>query len=683
MAIYTTACPRNCYSTCTFRVEVEDGKIKKILPHTGNRATPEGVCLKGLAYVERANSPNRIRFPLRKNPKTGEFEKISWSEALSLIAEKLHRLKSEHGAHSILFYAASGMSGMVNGFSQKFWQLFGGCSTVYGNLCWPAGLEATRLTLGENKHNAPWDMENARLIVMWGKNPAETNVQETIFLQKALAKGAKYVLIDPRRTPSAQDADLHIQPRPGTDAAIALAVANILIQKGWTDRQFIEKYVLGFDEFATAAKSYTPAYAARIAKVSESEIEHLAQIIGQTAPMTLTPGYGMQRFTNGGQTIRAILALSVITGNIGKKGACWHYANLQSYVFDSLKEPESYYPREKPDSVFRRRISTARLGKDIFNAKEPPIKMIWVERGNPISQNPDTNSVLEAFRSLDYRVVVEQFMTDTAREADIVLPAKNMFEQSDIIGSYWNPYVQFKPKVVEASGAVRPETEIYYHLALRLGYDESIVQQFLPPPGDQNIVEFLETKLADFPDLDLKTLKENPQIAPAHEEIAFPDLQFPTPSGKIELLSQQARELWNVPELPTYVPLFERPEADAKHKLYLLSPNTKNRIHSQFNNLKVIKQFHPEPVVSIHPNDAKARKIKHGDLVKVFNDRGSFRLKAEFDLSLKPGCVAISNGWWISQGGSTNALSAARETDMGYGAAFHDNLVEIQPAKKR
>ena len=175
-------------------------------------------------------------------------------------------------------------------------------------------------------------------------------------------------------------------------------------------------------------------------------------ILVHIKPMTLVPGYGMQRFTNGGQTIRSLLALSVLTGNIGKPGACFHYANLQSYVFDTLKEPMSYYPEINPDPIFRRTISMAKLGEDMLKAKDPELKMIWVERGNPVTQNPDTNTVLKAFKKIEFRVVVEQFMTDTAKEADIILPAKNMFEQTDIIGSYWNPYVQLKPKV---TGTIR------------------------------------------------------------------------------------------------------------------------------------------------------------------------------------------------------------------------------------
>lgn len=677
MSIHTTACPRNCYSTCTFKVHVKDNKVVNIDPHSGNRATPEGICLKGLAYVERANSPDRILKPLVKNRTTGKFEEADWDTVFELLSEKIEYFQSNYGTHSILFYAASGMSGMVNGFSRNFWKMTGGATTMYGNLCWPAGLEATRLTIGDNKHNAPWDLEHARLIILWGKNSAETNIQEVIPIEKAVEKGATVVAIDPRRTQTAEKASLLIQPRPGTDGALALALAKIIIKNQQHDQEFIDKYVIGFQQFADSLKKYSLSDLANITGVDESFIIQLADLMGSIKPMTIIPGYGMQRFTNGGQTIRCILALSIITGNIGKQGACWHYANLQSYVFDDVKEPMSYYPPEKPDGIFRRSISMAKLGEDMLAASDPELKMIWVERGNPVAQNPDTNTVLKALRKLEFRVVVDQFMTDTAMEADVVLPAKNMFEQSDIIGSYWNPYVQLKPKVVEPAGEVKPETEIYYGLAKKMGFSEELILEYLPKPDNESIEQFLKEQIKRFPELDYEKLKEGPMLANSYEELAFSDMKFSTPSGKIELYSEAAVKKWGVDPLPTYVPTVENDQNSVKYPLHFLSPNTKNRIHSQFNNLKVIQLFGSKPFVEIHPEDAFARKISDGEMVKVFNDNGYFELEARFNYSIRRKCVAISNGWWIQQGGSTNFLSKGRETDMGHGTAFHDTMVEI------
>jgi len=677
MQIYSTTCPRNCYSTCSFKVHVNEGKVVNIDPHPGNLATPEGVCLKGLSYIERANSPDRITKPLLKNKETNQFEEISWDKALSVISEKINHFKKEYGNHSILYYAASGMSGLLNSFSQKFWEMIGGATTMYGNLCWPAGLEATRLTLGKNKHNVPWDIENARLILLWGKNSAESNIQEMIPIIKAKEKGAKLIVIDPRRTPSAERADILVQIKPGTDAALALGLAHLLIQTSQIDTDFINKNVLGFEEFKKMVSFYTPATVAEITGIPSVHIYRLVEIIGSVKPMTLISGYGMQRYSNGGQTVRSLLALSVLTGNIGKPGACWQYANLQSYIFDKVKEPESYYPPKKAEGVFRRAVSMAKLGEDMLKMTEPELKMIWVERGNPVTQNPDTNTILKAFRKMEFRVVVEQFMTDTALEADIILPAKNMFEQTDIIGGYWNPYIQLKPKVVEPMDEVKPETEIYYLLAQKLGYAKEKINKNLIEPGDQAVETFLKNKLKEFPELKWENLKEGPQIAENHQEIAFADLKFNTPSGKIELYSKQAQELWNIDPLPTYTPLAENDKTKTEFPLYFMSPNTKNRIHSQFNNLKIIKLFSPQPIVDIHPDDAKSRNITGGDIVKIFNDRGYVKVKARLDYGIKKSCVVMTNGWWIQDGGTPNFLSKGRETDMGHGTAFHDNMVDV------
>jgi anaerobic selenocysteine-containing dehydrogenase len=546
-------------------------------------------------------------------------------------------------------------------------------------------LEATRLTLGANVHSTPWDVANARLIVLWGKNAAETNIHQMVFIDRALEAGAKLVVIDPRRTETAERASLLIQPRPGTDGALALAVAHLLVRDGGVDHGFISRHVGGYEAFAEMVGEYTPEWAADVTDVPAEFIRQLAADFAAIRPVTISPGYGMQRFGNSGQTMRAMLALLAITGNIGKPGAGWVYANLQSHIFEAVRDPLAFYPPAEPDGIVRVSISTARLGHDMLAQQDPPLRMIWVERGNPVTQNPETHSVLEAFRTLDFRVVVDQFMTDTAREADIVLPAKTMFEQSDVIGAYWHHYIQLKQKVIEPPGEVKPESEVYRLLARRLGIAEA-EDPTVFPVSDEEVEAFLERELAPYPELTLERLRQGPVLAPGSVEVAFGDLIFPTPSGKIELESAEASQRWGLDPLPRYnEPLESLRRADAsdsaRFPLYMLTPNTKNRIHSQFNNLQMIKQFGDRPVVSLHPDDAGSRRIRDGDRVRVFNERGEIRLEAQLDNGIKPGCVCVTNGWWISEGGTVNFLSAARETDMGYGAAFHENRVDVQAVR--
>ncbi len=709
MEEFVTACPRNCYSSCSFRVQVENNTIKRILPYSANLATPEGPCVKGLSYIERHTSPDRIIFPLKRK-KDGSFQQIPADDALDLIAEKLQNIKDIHGPQSVLWYKGSGMSGLTNEIGSSFWNSFGGATTTYGNLCWPAGLEAVRLTMGSVKHNVPWDLENARTIIIWGKNPAETNIQEIAFIARAREKGSKVIVIDPVRTPTADKADILFSPKPGTDAALALALALVLINEDLIDVPFLNSYVKGFDDFKKSLH-ISPAEAEAITGIPAENIKELATIIGREGPVTFLPGYGLQRHLNGGQTIRAIISLAVLTGNFGKPGAGFNYANLQSYIYDDLKEPLSYYPDPLNDAPFRRSISMAKLGLDLLETKNPQLEAAWIERGNPLLQSPDSVNVAKAFNNIGFKVVVEQFMTDTAQVADIILPAKDMFEQSDIIGSYWSPYVQFKPAVIKSPGEVMPETEIYFHLAkrLKLNIDSSV----LPEPGNENIEKWLENRIRGYSHLCLADLKAVPVLAPGLQKIAWSNLKFDTPSGKIELYSEEAETRWGISPLPEYVVdesvsssesflnkndsyletfpgendsyldkfLSRNDSYLGKYPLTLITPNTGSRIHSQFGNLNIIKEVAETPAVAISPFDAKSRNIFSGNKIRVFNQFGEIFSIARISNRVPSGSVVFPNGIWLNEGGGGNRLIAGRETDIGYGAAFHDNKVQIEGVK--
>lgn len=678
MPVFTSACPRNCYSTCGLRVTVEEGRLKAIEPHPDNRATGTGVCLKGLSYLERVHSPKRLRQPLAK--KDGAFVPVTWDEALDRMASEFTRIRETWGAQAILHYSASGTKGLLNGVGSAFWRLFGGCTTTYGDLCWPSGLEATRLTLGDSLHNAPWLLEQARLVLLWGKNPAETNVHEMDHLARAVAQGAKVIVIDPRRTETADRADLHLQPRPGTDGALALALAGALIQRGALDRAFIEAHVQGFEAFAKLTAQWPLARASEVCGIPERLLEAAVALLAAVRPFTLIAGFGMQRYSNAGQTMRAMLALPVICGQIGLPGGGWQYANLATQVFGHVKDPLDFYPPETPDGVVRVGISTARLGRDMLALADPPLKAAFVERGNPIPQNPETGKVLEAFRALEFRVVVDEVLTDTAREADLVLPAKTFFEQTDVIGAYWHPYLQLRPKLLEPPGEVKPENEIYWLLGERLGLDPEAMEAALVRPGTEEA--WLRRKLAPWPEVTLERLAEGPVLAPGAVEVPFADRRFPTPSGKIELWSDEARSRWGLNELPAWSEPVESqasPEA-VQYPLVLLTPNTKNRIHSQFGFLDAIRPMEPVPLLSLSPKDARDRGLRQGDRARIFNTRGELTLEVKLDAGLRPGVASIPNGFWLHEG-AVNQLSQGRETDMGFGAAFHDNLVQVEAAR--
>jgi anaerobic selenocysteine-containing dehydrogenase len=671
MKEFITVCPRNCYSTCSFRVFTEDGRVKRILPYDGNLATPEGPCIKGLSYLEREYSPSRIIYPLQRQA-DGSFARIGTEEALDIISGKLLAAREKHGPHSVLFYKGSGNSGLSNDIAGNFWKLFGGATTTYGNLCWPAGLEAVRLTLGEVKHNVPWDLANASLIILWGKNSAETNVQEMIHIGRARENGAKVVVIDPRRTPTADKADILLRPRPGTDAALALAMAKVIIDRGLADAEFIRRYVSGFGKF-TASLDITPEKAQEITDIPAKDIIRLAVMAAGAERLTVVAGYGLQRYTNGGQTIRSILSIPVITGMIGKHGCGFNFANLQSYIFDDVKEPLSYYPDTEADKPFRRAISMAKFGHDFFALKEPGIEVAWIERGNPVTQLPGSSEVIRALKSVAFKVVVEQFMTDTAAMADIILPVKGIFEQADIVGSYWNPYAQYKPAVADPPGGVMPESAIYRRLAEKMGMDLSS-HDGIPAPEAYD--GWLKERISHTSGFDPEELMQKPVIPEQNENPAYGNLKFGTPSGKIELWSDLAVKLWGVNPLPAYEPPDDFGESHLPFRL--MTPNIASRIHSQFGNLEVVKSVIEKPAWEMSVADARRLGLRSGDAIRVFNSLGEVKGRVKVTSRVRQGSLVFPNGIWLAEGGGVNRLIKPAETDMGHGAAFHNARVDIE-----
>jgi anaerobic selenocysteine-containing dehydrogenase len=406
-----------------------------------------------------------------------------------------------------------------------FWRLFGGCTTTYGDLCWPAGLEATRLTLGDNSHNAPWDLERPPRRDL-GKERRRDERPPDAHVDRALENGGTLVVIDPRRTETAERADLLLQLRPGTDGALALALGHVLVRDGGSTASSSRAHVLGYDEWASSSPSGPPERAAAVCGLPAATIEQLAHARRHDAgPSTIVPGFGMQRFTNSGQAMRAMLALLAVTGTSASPAPAGCTRTCRR-VFSHVKDPLDFYPPDVPDGVVRVSISTARLGRDMLEQNDPPLRVAWVERGNPIPQNPETHAVLEAFRALDFRVVVEEFMTDTAREADIVLPAKNLFEQTDVIGAYWHPYLQIRQKVLTPPPEVHPETEIYRALGRKLGIAEEQLAATIPGPSDDAVEAWLAKKLAPF-DLTLEQLRKGPVLSPQYEEVAFASTAVP------------------------------------------------------------------------------------------------------------------------------------------------------------
>ncbi len=428
-------------------------------------------------------------------------------------------------------------------------------------------------------------------------------------------------------------------------------------------------------QFASSLE-ITPARAQDITGIPAGTIEELAVMTGKSDRLNIVAGYGLQRYTNGGQTIRSILSLPVITGMIGKPGCGFNFANLQSYIFDEVKEPLSYYPDREADKPFRRAISMATFGRDFFALKEPGIEVAWIERGNPVIQLPGSGEVRKALDSVPFKVVVEQFMTDTAAMADIILPAKGIFEQADVVGSYWNPYAQYKPKVTHLPGEVLPESTIYWRLAQLMGLPSGS-ESGIPAPEDYE--GWLVERISHTAGFVREELFQKPVIPEQNEDPAYVSMKFNTPSGRIELWSDRAVTLWGVNPLPTYEPLHDNGEAHLPFRL--MTPNIASRIHSQFGNLEVIRSVIEEPAWEISVADGRRLELKSGDKIRVFNSLGEVTGKVKVTHRVRNGSIVFPNGIWLAEGGGVNRLIPPAETDMGHGAAFHNARVDIEKVK--
>jgi anaerobic selenocysteine-containing dehydrogenase/Fe-S-cluster-containing dehydrogenase component len=646
-------------------VTVENGRITRIEGDPLNPATGGRVCVKGLSYARRVVSPDRLLHPLRRTA-AGQFEPVSWNAALDDIAERLDRIRRAQGPEAVLYYEASGSHGALGRLAMAFWHQFGGCTLTYGDLCWPAGLEATRLTYGANLHNHPRLTADSRFILVWGHNPAETNVHQWRLVLDAQQRGARLAVVDPRSTDTTDAADVHLQPRPGTDAALALGLARAIVDEGLEDRAFLAAHAAGADSYLARLRDYPLDRVASITGVPEEDIRDLAREYARTRPALLIAGFGLQRNHHAGQTMRAVALLPALTGNVGVAGGGWQYANLASHVLGDVPLPP------EPAAV-RRGLPVSRLGPGLAELAEPAVAAAWVEKGNPASQNPRSPLVRDAFSRLDLLVVVDQRLTDTARLAHYVLPAKSLFEEEDVCTAYWHPYVQRRAKVLEPPGEVKTETEIWRRLSSHLGFDTSWF------PADEHAARtMLEGMLPT--GLTLEGLACRPGLAAGVKDVAFEDRVFPTPSGRVEFVSAEAERLWGIDPVPDYVPLAEGHESPrtSRFPLQLLSCKTRDRIHSQFGHVDWVRQVERPHLLDIHPADAAARGLAEGDVAAVFNDRGRVELGVRLDAGLRPGVVHILEGRCHEGDPDVNALTDAGVTDVNHGGTFYECLVEVE-----
>jgi anaerobic selenocysteine-containing dehydrogenase len=642
---------------------VEGGRLVRVEGDPTDRFARGELTPFARRYVERLGGPDRLLRPLVRRGK-GELEPASWEDAIDRIGTALEKAARKHDPRALLHYAGHGHDGVMAQFGPLFLSYYGGHSVVYGDLCRAAGIEATRLTFGTLRHHPPEDYRNAKMVVLWGKNPAVTNPHQMRFLAEAREAGARLVCIDPIRTETAAACDEHLAPIPGTDGFLAHAIAWVLFDEGLHDEGFCRAHVHGFEEYRQLVRQHEPAKAARVCGIPAERIADFARRFGRSRPVNVNAGFGLQRYRNGGQTVRALAALQAVAGNIGVAGGGFDFFNQAPFV----TRP---YPFLVPAPPRIRQLGAAsRLGRVVLDAKAPPVVAALIERANPMAQSPNTAAVHYALGRLDFLGVIDLWLTDTALRADVVLPAKSMFEETDVVPGLWHGTLHLKPKCVEPPGEVRTEREIYRMLAARLGYPTG--------PFDLDPEEMLNRVLP--PGISVNRLRKQAFARHGPDSVPFADRRFDTPSGRVEIRSEAAEVSWRVDPLPIYTPARESELSDParakRYPLHLVTPKAVDRHCSQ---LVSPEEPGPPAPLRLHPADARARGIAPGDRVRVFNDRGEAKPVAEVDETVREGVVVLPQGRWISRDGfSANVFTHDDVTDIGYGAVYFDCLVQVE-----
>jgi len=679
--IVKAACPHDCPDTCGMRVSVENGVAVKVEGAKDMPFTQGTLCTKVARYLERTYSKERVLYPQKRvgAKGAGKFERISWDEALDTIAARFKEIAAVE-PQSILPCSYAGTMGMVQyaSMDRRFFNKLG-ASLLERTLCSSAGKVGMKITLGAGVGMDPERFEDARLILIWGSNSIVSNLHLWSRVQEAKRRGARVIAIDPYRSLTAAKCDQHVAPLPGTDAALALGLMHVIIAEGLYDAEYVAKYTLGFEQLKRRAGDYPPEAAAAICGLDRDAIVKLAREYAGTRPAAIRLNYGMQRHAGGGMAVRTVTCLPALTGHWRDAAGGVSLSTGDYYNFN-------HAALERPDLIPNRprSINQSALG-DALTAAEPPVRAIYVYNTNPVAVCPDSRKVIAGFAREDlFTVVHEIFLTDTADYADIVLPATTQLEHYDVHKSYGHLYVLANNPAIAPLGEAKPNSEVFRLLAARMGFgeacfrdsDEDICRQALQSANPRMAgIEWDALKARGWQRLNVPA-----RFAP------FAEGNFPTPSGKCEFWSQSALDLGMDP-LPAYVPPRESaqsaPQLAKKYPLAFISPPARNFLNSSFANLPFALEEAGEPYLDIHPADAAPRAVGDGDMVRIYNGRGSFLAKARVSERARAGVVAALSVWWKKlspDGRNANEVTSQALADLGGGATYYDCLVEIERA---
>lgn len=684
--VYGT-CPHDCPDCCALETHVDaEGRAISVRGRTDHPVTRGWLCAKVNRYLERVYHPERLLYPLRRvGPKgSGQFERISWQEALAEIADRWRTLSERYGAQSILPYSYAGTLGLVQGSvtNTRFWHRLG-ASQLERTICGAAAEEAVILTLGGRLAPAPQMLTRSKLILIWGSNPASTAPHIMPFLREAQRNGARVIVIDPIRTLTARSANQHIQPFPGTDAALALGMMYVMVRENLHRPDWLAAHALGWEDLLKRVMEFPPERASSITGLAEETIIDLARAYATTSPALLRVTDGINRHTNGGQTVRTLACLPALTGQYGLPGGGLMYSTSDWLRWKSEAVSHQHDPACPPAA---RSINMNRLGAALTGEADPPIYSLFVFNANPVASTPNSNKIVRGLLRDDlFTVVHELFMTDTARYADIVLPATSQLEQEDMHKPYGQLALQYNMPAIAPRGEARSNWDVMRALATSMGFTES----WLHEDAEAVMRGILEASAPSNPCLEgitferLRAEGSLPFNIPPEREAPFADGAFGTPSGKVEMYSEQAAERGYDP-VPGWVPEVEartgldRPTTN--DPLPLLCPAAHHFVSSTFANLETLRAKEGKPTLRIHPIDAEARNIRSGQEVRVSNERGWCRLVAEVTTDVRPGVLATATVWWPSfspDQQNVNATTSDRLADFGGGSTFYTNLVRV------
>ncbi len=694
-------CPHDCPDTCAMIYEVEEGKLVEVRGNKDHPMTRGTLCVKLKDYHDHHYNPDRVLYPLRRTGPKGsrQFARISWEEAIAEIASRFKDIIARHGSQAIMPYSYLGNEGLVQGLTagDAFFNRLG--STVNEKtFCASGSSTAWLLTVGPTGGVDPESFTHSKYIVIWACNSISTNLHHWPFVLEAQKKGAKLVVIDSYRSRTAKQADWHIMPKPGTDGALAMGIIAALIENGHVDRDWVDQHTIGFPELAARAGEFTPDYVERVTGVPAADIARFAAEFATTQPSVIRMGVALERHAGGGQTIRAVCAIPALTGS-------WRHVGGGLLQMPLWEFPVDWAAVSRPDYIRpgTRVVNNLQLGRALTGAMQldPPIMGLFVYNTNPVSQAPETNRIVQGLSREDlFFATAEHFVTDTAAYADIVLPATMAGEHDDMMFSWGHFYLTINEKAIPPCGEAKSNAEIFRLLGKAFGYDDD--PRFTM--SDMELAEhYLKWDAPQMGGIDMEYFRTNGYF---HLAVGTPDDRlphangnFPTPSGKVEFLLNGAKNFVappfrmmyeamqsgeDVDPLPGYVPPREsaasNPDLAKRYPLNVISPKSHGFLNSCYANEPHKIKGQGEQFVMLSPKDAADRRIREGDPVRVFNDRGDFEGLARVTPDVQSGVIVATLGYWRSlnrSDGSVNSISSAEFCGLGRAPTFSDNLVQV------